>query len=297
MNVRQPRLKSYIPTLWTGLFTLILLAAPSHAQSPSSTAEDKTQAMEVETEKAPVATPGDSLSDAELEALTAKVTELDDALNRSARERDRDAFRVLLADNAIFFADELKRGRLDVLAIWQPLFDGKYDFRYEPTRVETHVAKSGDLAYTVGTARTSYTRPGRTEAEVTEGFYVNIWQPVDGKWLLRLSSSLVVHPTLGSARDPRSGLMTAWPELADQIGADVQIHWRPESTTRAASDDLAYTLGEYEVVYKSSVDGEGSAQSGVGNFIAIWQRDAKGTWQLAAEGFTPPNIYQSGGGS
>ena len=223
------------------------------------------------------------------------VTELDRDFNRAARERDREGFRRHISQGMLFFADELKSGRLEVLAIWQPLFEGKFDFRYEPEHLETRVAASGDLAYTVGTARTSFTRPGRNEAEVTESYYLNVWAPVDGTWRLKVSSSLVVHPSLGSARDPRSGLMTAWPELADQIGADVQIHWRPTKTTRSAAGDLAYTVGEYEVVYVPSSDGQGSAQQGKGHFVAVWQKDAKGAWQLAAEGFTPPGIYKVAG--
>ena len=228
----------------------------------------------------------------DLEAVIAAVTSADVAYVKSARERDQAAFRDLLDKDVIFLADEARKGRLSVLTIWQPLFDGKYDFRYEGEHLETHVADSGDLAWTIGTAVTRFTRPGGGEKEVTESFYLNVWQPdADGRWLLKVISSLVVHPTLGSARDPRSGLMTAWPELADQIGAEIDLRWVPSTTVRAASGELAYSIGEYDASFKS---GEGSTVSGAGHFVAVWQKDDKGAWQLAAEGFTPPGIYGGG---
>ena len=33
------------------------------------------------------------------------------------------------------------------------------------------------------------------------------------------------------------------------------------------------------------------AIGGSGNYLAVWQRDDAGRWQLAGEGFTPPTIY------
>lgn len=82
--------------------------------------------------------------------------------------------------------------------------------------------------------------------------------------------------------------MTAWPELADQIGAEIELRWVPSTTVRSASGELAYSLGEYEASFQS---GESSIVSGAGSFVAVWRKDEKGAWQLAAEGFTPPGIY------
>lgn len=239
-----------------------------------------------------------------------QVATADRALNRAAGARDRAVFRELLSPEVVFMAGELHRGRLAVLAIWQHLFDGKYDFRYEAETLEAEIAQSGEFGWAIGSVRTSFLRPGKTEPEVIDGHYLNLWTPdADGAWKLAYSGSLVVHPTLGAARDPRSGLMTAWPELADQLDADISLRWTPESRVRAASGDLAYTFGEYEASFTTTAEpgnasaaseakGEGEADvsiesrvAGKGHFLAVWRKDPKGHWQLAGEGFTPPGIY------
>ncbi|MCP3960636.1 MAG: nuclear transport factor 2 family protein [bacterium] len=242
----------------------------------------------------------------------ARVEAAEHRLNQAARQRDRQGFHDLLARDSVFLAGELHSGRLAVMAIWQHLFDGKYDFRYEAEMLETTVASSGDLAWSVGTARTSFRRPGTDSDESTDGHYLHVWRPDDeGAWRLTHASTLVVHPTLGAARDPRGGLMTAWPELADQIGARIEIRWIPEATARAESDELAFSFGEYEATFVPAAGSPGEAEpaaepsttepdagsgddakiAGKGHFLAVWQKDDRGNWQLAAEGFTPPGIY------
>jgi ketosteroid isomerase-like protein len=99
----------------------------------------------------------------------------------------------------------------------------------------------------------------------------------------------VVHPELGSARDPRTGLMTAWPELADQIDAAIEIEWIPETTVRAASGELAWSLGEYRAEFRK----DGVTHAGKGAYVAVWEKDGQDRWQLAAEGFTPPGLHGS----
>ena len=250
----------------------------------------------------------------DVEAFRTAVEAADRNLDQAARERDRETFQGLLATDTVFLAGELHRGRLEVLAIWQHLFDGKYDFRYEGETLDVVVAASGDLAWTVGAARTRFTRPGLTEPEVIDGHYLHLWKPDDeGAWRLVYNASLVVHPTLGSARDPRSGLMTAWPELADQVGARIDLVWNPLDHVVASSGEVAYTFGEYSATFgppspltppaesdsasESSDDAEATTEppsepiAGTGNYLAVWQKDEQGRWQLAGEGFTPPGIY------
>lgn len=233
----------------------------------------------------------------------AAIADADGRFNRAARERDRDAFRASLAQDAVFFAGELHRGRLEVMTIWQHLFDGKYDFRYDAETLHTTAARSGDFGWTFGRVKTSFTRPGLDTEEVIDGHYLNLWRRSGDGWELAYSSALVVHPSLGSARDPRSGLMTAWPELADQVDAEVEIRWRPETTVRAASGELAYSFGTYEASFTPPVmmrtpapEGAEPAPdaveiTGSGHYLALWQKDDQGRWQLAGEGFTPPGIY------
>ncbi len=211
----------------------------------------------------------------------------DEKFNRAAESRDRGAVEKLLAEDAVFFADGLLRGRQAFLEGWQPLWEGKYDFSFSADLLEATVAESGDLGFTIGTVETRFQHPVEPAPTVTGGHYLNVWsRDEEDEWRMRASTALVVHNELGAARDPRSGLMTAWPELADRIGDRIEIDWRPERTERAASDELAYTLGTYAASF-----GEGQDRhSGEGHFLAVWQRDANGVWQLAAEGFTPPKL-------
>lgn len=228
-------------------------------------------------------TSGAESSSPTLEALRAS----DEAFHRAAMARDRGAAEEHLAEDVVFFADELLRGRQAFLDGWAPLWQGKYDFTFSAGLLRATVADSGDLGFTIGDVETRFQHPVETEPSVTGGHYLNVWsRSQDGRWKLRASGALVVHPELGAARDPRSGLMTAWPELADQIDARIEIRWLPERTERAASGELALTLGSYTAAFGEGPD----RRAGEGHFLAVWQRDDSGSWQLAAESFTPPAI-------
>ncbi len=280
-------------------FLAPLAAAPEKTTSTSSQLQVLDDSRQEATTPVQAGLPAD-----DIEALRAQVEAADRAFNRAARERDQAAFRAWLAQDTIFFAGELHQGRLEVLAIWQHLFAGKYDFRYEAETLETNLAHSGEFGWSIGRVRTSFTRPGLTTEEATEGHYMNLWRPGEGDtWSLAYSSPVVVHAVWGEARDPRSGLMTAWPELADQIDAQIELRWHPEKTVRAASGEVAYSFGRYEASFARQPEAvaatgteadpaTGTARiAGKGHFLAIWQKDEKGHWQLVAEGLTPPGIY------
>ena len=273
------------------------------------------------------------------EGPSSAVETADRELHRAAQERDQETFHELLALDATFLAGELHQGRLAVLALWQPLFDAKYGFRYEGEPLEVQVAESGELAWSLGNAKTRFQRPGLEQVETTEGHYLHVWGLEGDAWLLKYMTTLVVHPSLGQARDPRSGLMTAWPELANRIGDRIEITWDPIEHVVADSGEMAFTFGEYSATFGETEEPEGEKSeseeseaeepeseestpsdeketreeapegasevessdavteesekpiSGSGHYLAIWQRDDAGRWQLAAEGFTPPGIY------
>lgn len=212
----------------------------------------------------------------------------DAAHQRAAGSRDREAFLATLGADAKLFADTLREGPEAFVQAMGPLWTGKYDFHYDGTPLEATVAESGELGFTLGEVETRFQRPGLSRVESIRGHYLNVWSR-DGEegWKLVASTSLVVHPRLGAARDPRSGLMTAWPELKGRIGAEIEIRWMPETVVRAESADLAYTLGRY----RASFEDTGSSHSGSGHFLAVWRRDDADHWQLVAEGFTPPGIF------
>ena len=80
--------------------------------------------------------------------------------------------------------------------------------------------------------------------------------------------------------------MTAWPELADSLGASIEISWTPEQVLRAASGELAVTLGDY----RASFEENGVRRAGGGSFVAVWRRDDGRSWQLVGAGLTPPEL-------
>ena len=223
----------------------------------------------------------------EPEAARVAVNAADEAFNDAARGRDREALGNLLATDVIFLESETLRGKSAFLERMQPMFEGKYELALDAHNLETHVAQSGELAFTIGSARTSFTRPGLAE-ESFEGHYLNVWAAGgEGEWKMQVYAPLIVHPELGMAREPRSGLMTAWPEIRDQIGAATRLEWTPERTVRAESGEMAYTFGEYSVTFSL----EGEEKAGKGGFVAVWMIDDQDRWQLAGEGYSPPKIH------
>ncbi|MEM9552777.1 MAG: nuclear transport factor 2 family protein [Acidobacteriota bacterium] len=236
-------------------------------------------------------TEPDTSSSAEAPAASAAPTEAlesaDRAYNAAASQRDRQGLGALLTDDAVFFAETTHRGRAAFLDAWAPLWTAKYDFSYRATTLEATVAASGELGYALGTVTTSFRRPGLDEETVTESHYLNLWRHDDSGWRLAASTALVVHPELGAAREPRSGLMTAWPRLADQVGSAITLEWTPDQVENASSGELRVVAGTYTARFD---DGE-QEHTGGGDFLAVWRRDADGGWQLAAEGYTPPDLH------
>jgi ketosteroid isomerase-like protein len=221
------------------------------------------------------------------EALDA-LRAADQAYAAALVDRDRDAIQRLLASDAIFLERTPQRGRSEYLALMQPLFEQKYGFQvvYEP--LEAHVARSGELGWTLGTSSTTFTRPG-LEAQTFETHYMTVWsREADGPWQVKVHSTVIVHAEYGQAREPRTGLMTGWPQLNDFIDAAIELDWTPEHTVRAASGELAYTYGAYEVEFTRGEESYG----GPGGYIAVWQKDEERQhWQLAAEGYSAPQIH------
>ncbi len=223
----------------------------------------------------------------DLEAARAALEAADQAFNEAASNRDREALGGWLAPAAIFLESEALRGKEEFLGRMQPMFEGKHGLTLDARNLEAHVARSGDLAWTIGSAKTSLTRPGLAE-EVREGHYLTVWAPDGaGQWQVQAYAPLIVHPELGMAREPRGGLMTAWPEIRDLIGAATRLEWTPERTVHSGSGEMVYTFGEYSVAF--SLGGEEKA--GKGGFVAVWAMDEEGRWQLAGEGYSPPQIH------
>lgn len=61
--------------------------------------------------------------------------------------------------------------------------------------------------------------------------------------------------------------------------------WTPKGALVAASGDLGYTHGTYEL---QSTAEDGSAKIGHGQYVSIWRRDTDGRWRVIVDIGTPP---------
>lgn len=62
----------------------------------------------------------------------------------------------------------------------------------------------------------------------------------------------------------------------------LQLRWAPVKASVAASGDLGYTWGTWQLVARDSAGGE--QIRGRGKYITAWQRDARGAWKVAVDG-------------
>lgn len=71
-------------------------------------------------------------------------------------------------------------------------------------------------------------------------------------------------------------------EAMTQAFADsnTELSWAADTAVVAASGELGYTLGHWELVLKTAA---GDSVAGRGNYVTIWQRQSDGTWKVAAD--------------
>ena len=68
-------------------------------------------------------------------------------------------------------------------------------------------------------------------------------------------------------------------------GGQGTITWEPHTVEVAASGDLAYTLGDFEV---RSIGPDGQRHKSTGTYVSIWRKGADGSWRVVVDGGTPP---------
>jgi ketosteroid isomerase-like protein len=131
------------------LFLLVAIAGMPHLAPPPAHAQSMTE-------------------------LQAQVREAETGFARSMADRDHEAFASFLADDAIFFGDQMLRGKESVAAGWAPFFEGPdAPFSWAPEAVE--VVESGTLAHSSG--------PVRDPAGNIVGYFNSIWRlEADGSW-------------------------------------------------------------------------------------------------------------------
>ncbi|MCC7375360.1 MAG: nuclear transport factor 2 family protein [Verrucomicrobiales bacterium] len=112
---------------------------------------------------------------AEIADLKNQVLETEKAFARSMAERDLEAFRNAVADEAVFFGErQVLRGRDAVVTQWKQWFQGpKAPFSWRPERVE--VLDSRQLAFSTG--------PVFDPDGARSGTFNSVWRrEPDGKW-------------------------------------------------------------------------------------------------------------------
>jgi ketosteroid isomerase-like protein len=108
-----------------------------------------------------------------------EVENIERAFAKTMADRDFEAFRAFLSDEAVFFAGETPiRGAQAVAEAWQPYFEGpEAPFSWEPETVV--VLDSGDLALSSG--------PVRNPAGDRVATFTSVWRLVaEGQWRIVL---------------------------------------------------------------------------------------------------------------
>jgi uncharacterized protein (TIGR02246 family) len=60
------------------------------------------------------------------------------------------------------------------------------------------------------------------------------------------------------------------------------VSWQPTNAQAARSSDLGYTIGTYELTVH---DAKGKPVTDRGKYITVWEKQADGTWKVAADTF------------
>jgi ketosteroid isomerase-like protein len=116
-----------------------------------------------------------ALAGADLDRLAGQVRETEAAFARTMADRDWEAFRAFIAEEAVFFGEErVLRGREAVAAGWKPFFAGeKAPFSWAPEQVEA--LASGTLALSSG--------PVYGPDGARSGTFMSVWRlEPDGRW-------------------------------------------------------------------------------------------------------------------
>jgi ketosteroid isomerase-like protein len=68
----------------------------------------------------------------------------------------------------------------------------------------------------------------------------------------------------------------------EQLTAGVDVSWTPMYVEASASGDMVYVVGSYTMTSKV-VKGKGKASSDHGKYMAVWKKQADGSWKAEAD--------------
>lgn len=78
--------------------------------------------------------------------------------------------------------------------------------------------------------------------------------------------------------DGRAAIRDAMEPAFAQPGRE--LRWAADTAVVAASGDLGYTLGHWELIVAAA---NGDSVAGRGNYVTIWRRQSDGSWKVAAD--------------
>jgi ketosteroid isomerase-like protein len=82
----------------------------------------------------------------------------------------------------------------------------------------------------------------------------------------------------------REEVLTAWEVFFVENGP--RLTWAPVHVEAAASGDLGYSTGRFELTAKNA---DGTPRTGTGWYVTIWRKGADGRWRAAVDIGTPPS--------
>jgi uncharacterized protein (TIGR02246 family) len=88
----------------------------------------------------------------------------------------------------------------------------------------------------------------------------------------------------GGLTQGRDAIVVDW-GIFFAAGGPATITWAPHTVEVAASGDLAYTMGGFEV---RSTGPDGQRHKSTGTYVSIWRKDEDGSWKVVVDGGTPP---------
>ena len=117
-----------------------------------------------------------TMAAADVADLQKQVFARERAFAKTMADRDLDAFKTFLAEDAIFFnGPQALRGREAVINAWSALYQGEQaPFSWDPDQVE--VLDSGELALSTG--------PVLNPAGKCVGRFNSIWRLTEGEWFV-----------------------------------------------------------------------------------------------------------------
>lgn len=91
------------------------------------------------------------------------------------------------------------------------------------------------------------------------------------------TDAIVLPPNAASATT-NSSVRKTWQDLMESPG--LAIGWKPTRVQVAASGDMAWVSGAYEV---TTNDASGKAVNDHGKYLEVWKKQADGNWKCAAD--------------